>query len=63
MKTLTQSLCSVSWCVCMYLYCTWLRSNMNVERDTDTVSLLCILVCMASTIPSLAFSAGTKLPM
>lgn len=42
---------------------TWLRSSMNVDSATDTVSLLCILVWIESIRPNLAFSAGTKLPI
>lgn len=42
---------------------TWLMSSMNVDRLTETVSRLAILVNMRSRRPITADSAGTKLPM
>ena len=41
---------------------TWFRSTMNVDKPTDTVSLVRIRVNIRSTIPISATSAGTKLP-
>ena len=42
---------------------TWFRSIMNVDRPTDTVSLVCIRVKILSVMPTVAESAGTKLPI
>ena len=36
---------------------------MNVDRPTDTVSLVCIRVKILSVMPTVAESAGTKLPI
>lgn len=42
---------------------TWFRSIINVDKPTDTVSLVCIRVKILSVRPIVADSAGTKLPI
>ena len=42
---------------------TWFKSIMNVDKGTDTVSMVRIRVKIASLILIFADSAGTKLPM